>query len=74
MATLTPSELQAWIAVGAVLTQAGLAVAGTLKAIFTAGGLTPEQQDQVIAGLQDDNVRRRAISAAIAFGDAGAPN
>jgi hypothetical protein len=59
-------ELNGWITVASVLIAMGMDVAHDLKAIFTAGDLSDDEQATILAALADDNARRRAISAAIA--------
>ena len=63
---MTVDQLYGYVLIASTLIGMGMTVAGQIRTIFTAAGLTEAEQDQIIATLQDDNARRRAISAAIA--------
>ncbi len=67
--TLTPIELEAWIAVGRTLLIAGLATVQSIRAFFRSQGLTDEELNRILQALSDDAAIREARSRAIAAGE-----
>lgn len=62
---MTPEQLNAWIAVGAILVNVAVESAATIAAFFRRQGLSEDEIHQILAGVKDDAVRRKAISDAI---------
>ncbi len=48
--------------------QVGLTAIESWKKVFKSAGLTDEQMNEILEHVKDNSVKRRAISAAIAFG------
>lgn len=65
---MTPQELQAWVGAAGLLIHLGATTAETVRKMFVGAGMTEEQVDQLLAGIQADAARAKAVSQAIVDG------
>ena len=61
-------KLNGWVLIAGTLINMGIHTINEIKAIFGAAGLTEAEINEVLAAIGDDATKRRAVSAAIAFG------